>query len=108
MIHKSSIFSSVLFIVYDFLTKIGISDSALCSFCKLETETLSHLFFDFNLVNKFWLDAQYNVIKEENFVNLNKDLVFFGDVKNMNSPLNFFILHIKYYIYCCRGIQVKA
>ena len=37
-----------------FLKKIGVKDSALCSFCNIEEETLMHLYYDCKLVSRLW------------------------------------------------------
>ena len=34
--------------------KIGISDSPLCSFCKLQDESIEHLFWGCEFVKSFW------------------------------------------------------
>ena len=89
-----------------FLHKIGYFDSPLCSFCKLHDETLSHLFYDCFIVKTFWHEVVAKTLQDIDIVNLDKVIVFFGLISNLYSPLNFFILHTKYYIYSCRTRQI--
>ncbi|MGI9312710.1 MAG: reverse transcriptase domain-containing protein [Alphaproteobacteria bacterium] len=86
--------------VNSFLHKIGIHDSPLCSFCNNYNETLGHLFWDCPVVNQFWFKAANDIITVP--IRLSKDVVFFGYLDNLKSPFNYFILHVKHYIYCCR------
>ena len=91
--------------INSFLFRIGLTDSPRCSFCADCEETLSHLFWDCSIINRFWHDACNNCIKHPSDILLNKELIFFGNVLNMSSPLNFFILHVKHYIYSCRVLK---
>ena len=53
------------------LCKIGYISGDKCSFCKLETETLHHVFFDCDHLQCFWKDFEYffYIMKKE-FVHL--------------------------------------
>jgi len=37
-----------------FLSKIGISETALCYLCKTDKETLIHLFWEYSVTKTFW------------------------------------------------------
>ena len=58
-----------------FLHKIKISDNNLCTFCKCETETITHIFYDCVQVNLFWNDfvQWFNAI--ENDYKISKKIV---------------------------------
>ena len=74
--------------VNEFLFKINYVSSPLCSFCDVCIETINHLFWDCPIVKRFWNAPVIKVIKHK--VVLSESLVFFGEVDNYASPLNFF------------------
>ena len=89
--------------INSFLYKIGYVTSPLCSFCNTTEETLSHLFYECPIVYNFWRDASQHVLCDA--IDLDKTTIFFGLTDNLQSPLNFFILHTKHYIYSCRTME---
>ena len=88
-----------------FLCKIGVKDTDKCSFCKSETESLIHLFWDCTIVKEFWNKVR-NWIKEhitsKTIINLTQ-LTCLGFVQNTSNILLHHVLLIaRHYIYCCR------
>ena len=87
-----------------FLYKIGITQNNTCSFCKIDTETLTHLFWDCNVIKQFWHDIQ-NWLKGEcvhiNDLNLSKTDIIFGidNQRRADAVINFIILLAKQFIY---------
>ena len=49
----------------NYLYKIGISLTDSCTFCEQTTETLIHLFWECEFVQKFWQDIQYWLIQHQ-------------------------------------------
>ena len=90
---------------YLFLRKI--IDSPLCSFCKQEEETITHLFWGCTVIQSFWSNLQ-TLIKEtcinRMHFKLSEALVLFGVTDNTitDKVIDFFILLAKFYFYRCR------
>ena len=91
--------------VNSFLFKLNLIDSPTCSFCKTEIETLEHLFWTCSIVQSFWKDSQNLCIQFNDTIDVSK--VFFGFTKNINHPINFYLLHAKYYIFNCKINKIK-
>ena len=91
----------------DFLKKVGIKDSDLCSFCKTEKESLIHLFWSCSVVSTFWqnfkdfLVNQNLALRTYNF-SLNTVLGLETDTSKNKKKLNFHFLVARYYIWSCR------
>jgi hypothetical protein len=83
-----------------FLYDIGITNSKFCSFCNIFEETPSHIFWECNIVNSFWLEIQNNLLN--NSFTITDKIVYFGNFDPLHSNSNFIILHAKYYVFCCR------
>ena len=83
-----------------FLYKIGVLDSPLCTFCNNAEESISHLFWDCPIISAFWRDAVHVSINVP--VCLTKELIFFGNLDCFKSPINYFIINAKKFIYTCR------
>lgn len=75
-------------------------EDPLCTFCKSESETLDHLFWNCPFTSTFLLDTEQLLFGQQ-FL-LTKDDFFFGYKLLLNHPLNYFILHCKYCIYSCK------
>ena len=69
----------------------------LCTFCKSNDETLSHLFWDCRITSSFLLDIEQIVFGQQ-FI-LSRQDVFFGYKLYLLHPYNFLIFHLKYYIF---------
>ncbi len=76
----------------------------ICCFCNNEKETLTHLFFDCNVVNKFWSDLADFIF---NLMNVNygftlKDVILYYENKSnkdLECIVNLFILLAKFHIH---------
>ena len=84
-----------------FLHKLNLIDNDLCSFCKSEKETISHIFYDCVHTKAFWADfvKWYSVI--ENDYKISKRIVLLGNVDG-SCLENFLILLAKKHIYYAR------
>ena len=96
-----------IFGVNSFLYKINVSDSPLCTFCKNEPETLEHLFWTCNFTQTFWNRSHTLYIKNIFDIDLNKQVTFFGYTIMCHHPINFYLLHAKYYIFCCKLNNIR-
>ena len=87
-----------------YLYKIGIIDHELCNFCKVQPETLEHLFWDCPMSKAFWGELM-DWIKGNcgHIINLHlrKQDVFFGITNKIRTDriLNLILLHAKHHIY---------
>ena len=88
-----------------FLHKIKCSDSPLCTFCGDEPETLEHLFWSCASSTHFWQSAVFLCLKNPPIMDW--ELVKFGCVDDLRHPLNFFLLHAKYFIFSCKLDNTK-
>lgn len=90
---------------YLFLRKI--IESANCSICGNDEETVRHLMWHCQHVNKFWQDLQELIVTRCSHVTsfrFSELLVLFGVQENMytDKALDFIILLAKFYIYKCK------
>merc|ERR1711963_301810 len=83
------------------------TDSPICLFCRNHEETLCHLFWECQFVQKFWKDLEtllrlkcYNC----SGFSFKLDLVIFGSSEGIrtDTAVDFIILYAKFYIYKCR------
>ena len=93
-----------------FLQKIGIVNCNICSFCKTDPETLSHLFYSCRIVSNFWRRISQWIIDKCHHIDslsLTEDEIILGEVNKRKADLtlNFIILSAKQYIYKCRTSQ---
>ena len=89
------------------LFKIGFITEDKCSFCKSESETLSHLLFDCIKTKSFWRDFEsnyYSLSKE--FVHLTLKDVIVGIIITKCPLLNYLLLIAKIYLWDCRRTQI--
>ena len=82
------------------LKKIGLSDSDRCTFCSVDTETISHLFWECPFTRRFLVEVQRYVLKDEVALTFNNFI--FGIPNGNFSTLNSVILYAKYYIFTTR------
>ena len=100
------VLNSILF-TYTKLFKIGFITEDKCSFCKSESETLSHLFFDCVKTKSFRRDFEsyfYTLSKE--FVHLTLKDVIEGIINTKFPLLNYSLLIAKIYLWDCRRTQI--
>ena len=76
-----------------------ITDSQTCALCKLEPETLLHLFFECTKVKQIWLDLEHWIEeKSGKVVIFSPSTVILGTLEK-DIGLNIIILLVKRYIY---------
>ena len=76
-----------------------------CTFCDTESETILHLFWDCKQVENFIVSVQ-NYAKQffpDLMPNITKKEFIFGKrIEQIFSRTNYFVLHLKYFIWICR------
>lgn len=90
------------------LHRDGISDSDLCSFCKIEKQTINHLLVDCSKTVSFWIifqDWWYG--KTQETLSLNQSQILYGFFEKTShwQALNYSIILAKYHIFCSNGHQ---
>ena len=86
--------------VNNFLFRIKVKESPLCSLCHESNETLEHLFWDCDFVKIFWSESHNLCLKSRFEIDFN--CIKFGFFEDATHPINFFILHGKYFIFNCK------
>lgn len=88
-----------------FLNKIGIVESNLCTFCKSDTETLQHLFYDCYCTKHFLSTlCEWLLVKGNIHLSLSKlDFLFGIALNKTNKVLNWILLQAKKFIYNSRA-----
>ena len=90
-----------------FLHKIAIKDNDLCTFCKEETDTLLHLFWQCKVTTHFWgcffqwLQTSA-LIQKGSHLALTTALGLKPDSSKSNLQINFSCLMSRYYIWKCK------
>ena len=90
------------------LCKIGYIADDKCTFCKSESETLIHLFFNCVYSKLFWKDFEiyyYSVSNE--LLHLSLQDVLIGIIAVQCPLLNYFLLIAKLYLWDCTRSQVR-
>ena len=89
------------------LFKIGFITEDKCSFCKSDSETLSHLLFDCIKTKSFWRDFEYYFYSlSKEFVHLTLKDVIVGVIITECPLLNYLLLIAKIYLWDCRRTQI--
>ena len=90
----------------DKLNQFGLVQSNLCSFCEMEIETYSHIFFKCSEVINIWKEVG-NQLKLFQLRNLQWIDVLLGFRDNMkdNALINHVIILVKYLIYVSRKMK---
>lgn len=89
------------------LFKKGFITEDKCSFCKFESETLSHLHFDCIKTESFWRDFEsYFCSLSKEFVHLTMKDVIVGIIILKCPLLNYLLLIAKIYLWDCRRTQI--
>ena len=94
----------------DFLNKIGIKENDLCTFCKIEKESLFHLFWLCRETSCFWQDflkwlvenqmnLKSNILTPDIMIGLRSDTL-------SNTKQYFYFLVARYYIWSCKTKEV--
>ncbi len=85
----------------DFLHKIHLIDTNLCTFCRSDVETVHHLFYDCNITNNF-LNLFFNCLKNYyQELEMKKDVFFLG-IPNNDILLNLLLIIAKNFIFKCK------
>ena len=99
-INRNSLFTNVK------VCKFDSSVSALCCFCSdldppgNHRETISHLFYDCDIVLTLLLDVRAWLETCETFLPLDRNKILFGlHTDSANSVINYVILSLKYFIW---------
>ena len=75
------------------LTELKLTDSKLCTFCKLETETIQHLIVDCPVVKEIWEAVEDMLLNRFVIpIALDKTSILFGKFNTCNMYLEFWIL----------------
>ena len=86
----------------EYLVKIKQKVNANCSFCKKETENITHLSIECNFVKKFWTDLKRNLHFSLGVdLNINPSDIIFGILgsNNKKNIINLIILAAKSFIF---------
>lgn len=88
----------------------NIKEQDYCEFCKVQTETYEHLFFECKYVKPLWSKLENWLEPNMSFIQkLNVENIIFGFRYDSteNNLLNFIVLIAKRYIYNCRCKEMK-
>lgn len=86
---------------------MNLKNDDLCDFCKEETETIVHLFWECDIIQRFWKELE-TIVQEkcEHLKDLviNKELILFGHTSGYKTDqiLDTILLCVKFYIYKCK------
>ena len=87
----------------DLLFKINIKPSYLCSFCKKERETFTHLFLDCNFVSKIWKNLEDLIFEKCDLtIKFSPEDIIFSSINVYSPGLNIILLLAKKHIYNAR------
>lgn len=95
-----------------FLHLRKVVDTAVCTFCGLNDETIEHLFFDCVHVQSFWNNLLHNLKNNSSHcdnLTFSKQIILFGVEKNIVTDIviDLVILLAKYHIYICKWKNQK-
>ena len=87
-----------------YLYNCKIIDDPMCNICQVETQTIQHLFWDCEIVKKFWNDFNQlltSKCQHCNALSLSDSLILFGYKEGTETDygLNYILLLAKFYIY---------
>ena len=97
----------------DFLTKIGIKDNPDCSFCNVELEKLTHLFWSCSKVTTFWnfLIQQLTlpqIIPQNYKINISTGFGLTPDASKNHNQIYLRLLLARYYIWICKNKKAPS
>ena len=93
------------------MTKLKLTDSKLCTFCKLEAEIIEHLFVDCPYVKEIWDAVEDMLLNRFNIhIATEKNNIFFEEFNtcNMYKVENLLIFVIKLYFYSTKILNTDA
>ena len=84
-----------------YLKKIGIKNSDACQFCQVESETIQHLLYDWQITQVFWQSFRnwWKTSTKKEITLSAQDVILGYDFKECPKTINYFILTAKYFIY---------
>ena len=90
-----------------FLQKIGLKESGKCSFCGVELETLTHLFWDCDETQCFWSKVvvwlkECKVVQESYILEITTALGLRPDTLNLKLQINYCLLQARFFVWCCK------
>ena len=88
----------------EYLFKLKIKDSSICSFCQSNPESISHIFTQCPYVKELWKNVSIWIEKKLQVgITLNDNVKILGyHVHNEHFwPVNFVLMISRYYIYIC-------
>jgi len=94
----------------DFLNKTGIKDNDVCTFCRTEKETLSHLFW--SCCETYCLWQGFMKWLAENQIKLKSDIFILDIIIGLrsdtlsNTNQYFYFLAARYYIWSCKSKEI--
>lgn len=96
IIHRSLVTNTDLY-------KWKLKDTAYCTFCHNELETLQHLLLDCNLIKQFWNQVQVWVSNESGiYIDVGKEEIIFGYRDEFSDLFDLILMLGKKYIYSTR------
>ena len=93
-----------------YLHRIKIIDSPICTFCKMDFETVDHIFVECPHVKEIWYGIEEWFSQTFNrHISFDKQAILFGKFanKNVHKVENLIILIIKQYIYISKFSNVN-
>ena len=89
------------------LYRMKITETPMCYFCRVEEETVVHLFSECNFSTKIWKELQEILSEKLDLLELNAKNVIFGfiDGEITYSVQNHLLLLYKRYVYICRLME---
>ena len=88
-----------------FLTKIGIKNDELCTFCRNETESLLHLFWSCPITTNFWSELKNWLLSQGLFAPTKTICVRLAlglNTEPEQTLIDFVTLLTRYYTYTCK------
>ena len=82
------------------MTKIGVLNNSLCSFCKVEEETLVHLYYECKFIHGIWILLEDWIYEKTGIlINYTKIELLFGKYGKQFTVINLLVFLVKCYIY---------
>ena len=87
----------------DILSRYRRDVQNFCSFCTRERETISHLFYNCNIVREFYTTLSNLLLQLGLYFEINIKKCLFGNTNTKNDSFeNLLLLYCKGYIWCCK------
>ena len=86
----------------DFLKKIGIENIGRCTFCVVELENLTHLFWFCTITSSFWQKFKQWLTKDKNFATIQDTDLTFSIIIGLRHNAFKTKKKTRYFIWICR------